>query len=67
MLGETDLKVLGLSAGPVLNLVRPLLVKTVAPPVDELLNAVLAVAGVRLGEMDVRVDDLTCQQARIVG
>lgn len=67
VLGETDLKVLGLSAGPVLNLVRPLLVKTVAPPVDELLNAVLAVAGVRLGEMDVRVDGLTCQQARIVG
>lgn len=67
VLGETKLKVLGLPIGLDLKLVENLLKNVVAPPVDDLLNAVLAVAGVKLGEMDVRVDDLVCGQARIVG
>ncbi|WP_062112895.1 pilus assembly protein TadG-related protein [Aureimonas sp. AU40] len=66
VLKETDFKMLGLSAGPILATVEPLLM-TLAKPIDEILNSVLATAGVRVGELDVRVDDLACQQARIVG
>ncbi|KAB0681268.1 pilus assembly protein TadG-related protein [Aureimonas leprariae] len=40
---------------------------TLAEPTDEVLDALLAVAGIGLGEADVRVDDLVCSNARIVG
>ncbi len=70
LLGETelDLRILGLgvSTGGLLKTVEGLLGGLVSP-VDAILDAVLSLAGVRLGELDVRVDDLVCHQARIVG
>lgn len=66
VLGETDIKLMGLSLGPLFDPIKPIL-ETLAKPVDTILNAVLATAGVRVGELDIRVDDLACQQARIIG
>lgn len=36
-------------------------------PIDDIVDSVLATAGVALGEMDVRVDDLVCGNPKIVG
>ncbi|WP_062218279.1 pilus assembly protein TadG-related protein [Aureimonas sp. D3] len=66
VLGETRLRLLGLPIGNLLDPLKDLLTAAVSP-VDTLLNAVLAAVGVRVGEMDVRVDDLVCSQARLVG
>ncbi|GGE17628.1 hypothetical protein GCM10011390_40960 [Aureimonas endophytica] len=40
---------------------------TLAAPIDDLLGAALSLAGIGLGEVDVRVDDLVCSDVRLVG
>lgn len=58
---------------PVDALVAPLFtpirvaLRPLTSTIDELLNAVLGLAGVGLGEMDVRVDSIICDNGRIVG
>ena len=39
--------------------------QTMAVPMDTLVDAILQVAGVRIGRVDVRVDDLVCRAPRI--
>lgn len=70
LLSETDITIqvgiIGLPLGGLTKSVAGLLAGLVKP-LDELLQAVTAVAGIGLGEMQVRVDDIVCGQPRIVG
>ena len=65
---ELDVQLLGanLNLGGVLKLVGGLL-SGLARVLDGLVNSVLSLVGVSLGEMDVRVDGLTCGIPKIVG
>jgi uncharacterized membrane protein len=69
-LRETEITVRMLGVGlalPGLGGVVAAAITPLAEPLDALVAAALAVAGVQLGEMDVRVDDLVCGHGRIVG
>ncbi len=57
---------LGLGDGAVSGLVRTALL-ALSGPIDTVLDGVLAALGIRIGAIDVRVDDLACGQSRIVG
>ncbi|WP_062209115.1 pilus assembly protein TadG-related protein [Aureimonas sp. AU12] len=63
-----DVSVLGIGLGlgdaVVGGLVRSALL-AVASPLDTILDGVLDVAGVRLGTMDIRVDDLVCDAPKL--
>ncbi|MEN3794444.1 pilus assembly protein TadG-related protein [Fulvimarina sp. MAC3] len=67
---ETDLSarvgLIGLSTGSLTAMVNDALLFD-ATPLDALLADVLAVAGLSLGEIDVKVSDVLCRNARIVG
>jgi uncharacterized membrane protein len=69
LLGETDLSVrvlgLGLGVGPVTSALRGTLT-SVAAPLDELVNGLTDLLGVRLGEADVRVNGVRCGGAALV-
>lgn len=69
LLGNTDLNVraggLGLSTGVVTNAVSGALT-TAAAPLDELLNGLTDLLGVRLGEADIRVNGVRCGGAALV-
>lgn len=66
---DVDVKVLGLGLplGGVLNAVgiKGVLL-TLTPAVDTLLDGLLATLGVKVGAMDIRVDDLVCGAPKIV-
>lgn len=70
LLQETNITVrvgvIGLPVSGILNSVSGLLMGLTAP-IDNLLNTVLTTAGVSLGELDVRVDDLVCDSPKIIG
>lgn len=40
---------------------------TLAEPLEATLGEILSLAGIRLGEVDVRIDGMTCGSARLVG
>lgn len=65
---QVTIRLLGIGL-PLLDLDKVVVaaVSAMAEPLDEVTDALLGIAGVRLGEMDVRVDDLVCGHARIVG
>lgn len=63
---EVDARVLGLSSG-VLSKAVTTLVAPLASSVGLLLDEVLGLAGIRFGEMDVKVDGMSCGGARLVG
>ncbi len=69
LLGNTDLTVraggLGLSTGVVTNAVGGALT-TAARPLDDLLNGLTDLLGVRLGEADIRVNGVRCGGAALV-
>ena len=69
LLGETDLSVrvlgLGLGVGPVTSALRGALTG-MAAPLDELVNGLTDLLGVRLGEADVRVNGVRCGGAALV-
>lgn len=69
LLGRTNISVraagLGLSTGAVTSLVRSAL-GTAAAPLDQLLNGLLDLLGVGLGEADVRVNGVRCGGAALV-
>lgn len=69
LLGETDLNVrvlgLGLGVGPVTQALRGALTG-VAAPLDDLVNGLTDLLGVRLGEADVRVNGVRCGGAALV-
>ena len=69
LLGETDLNVrvlgLGLGVGPVTQALRGTLTG-VAAPLDDLVNGLTDLLGVRLGEADVRVNGVRCGGAALV-
>jgi uncharacterized membrane protein len=69
LLGTTNLTVrvggLGLSTGVVTSAVRGALT-TAASPLDDLLNGLTDLLGVRLGEADVRVNGVRCGGAALV-
>lgn len=69
LLGNTDLTVraggLGLSTGVVTNAVSGALT-TAAAPLDDLLNGLTDLLGVRLGEADIRVNGVRCGGAALV-
>jgi len=69
LLGATDLTVriggLGLSTGVVTSAVEGAL-SAAASPIDELLNGLTDLLGVRLGEADVRVNGVRCGGAALV-
>nr|WP_255679393.1 pilus assembly protein TadG-related protein [Jiella flava] len=70
LLRDTEVQVsvlgLGLSSSLIQQAVSNVLIG-LSSPLDNVLNTTLAVAGVGLGELDVRVDNLSCGNARIVG
>jgi uncharacterized membrane protein len=70
LLGRLDLRVdaIGLSVTTPSH-IRSALTTTLAPlasPLDELLDTVLSVAGISVGEADVRVSGVYCQRAVLV-
>jgi len=69
LLGQADLSVraggLGLSTGAVTNSVRGTL-SSAAAPLDDLVNGLSDLLGVRLGEADVRVNGVRCGGAALV-
>lgn len=69
LLGDTDLSVraggLGLSTGVVTSAVNGAL-SSAASPLDDLLNGLTDLLGVRLGEADVRVNGVRCGGAALV-
>lgn len=69
LLGQTDLTVrvlgLGLGTGAVTTALRSTLT-SVAAPLDELVNGLTDLLGVRLGEADVRVNGVRCGGAALV-
>ena len=69
LLGEADLNVrvlgLGLGVGPITQTLRGALTN-VAAPLDDLVNGLTDLLGVRLGEADVRVNGVRCGGAALV-
>lgn len=65
---QVTIRLLGIGL-PLLGLDKVVVatIGALAEPLDEVADALLGIAGVRPGEMDVRVDDLVCGHARIVG
>lgn len=57
---------LGLSSQAVSSAVATA-VSGLLPPLDAIINAALAAAGAGIGELDIRLDDLRCDRARLVG
>ncbi|EAU41798.1 hypothetical protein FP2506_15234 [Fulvimarina pelagi HTCC2506] len=70
LFGQTRLTVrtamIGVSSGSLTNSVRDRLTD-VAAPLDDLLADLLDLAGVGLGEIDVKIEDVLCSNARLVG
>lgn len=66
LLQQVQLTPRGAAALPLVPVVGTALA-TLAVPLDALLNSVLAATGIGVGEVNLRVDDLICGHARIVG
>ena len=70
LLKETNITVrvgvIGLPVSGILSSVAGLLTG-MTQPIDNLLNTALTTAGVSIGELDVRVDDLVCDTPKIIG
>jgi uncharacterized membrane protein len=62
---DVDILGLGLPIPGLKGSVTPLLTALVQP-LDDLLSSTLAVAGVSLGELDVRVDSLVCDTPKLI-
>lgn len=70
LLGRTNLTVralgLGVATGPLTSTVQGTLT-SIAAPLDQLVNGLSDLLGVRLGEADVRVNGVRCHGAALVG
>jgi len=66
LLGNTSIQVAGLNLGTALTAPLQALLTSVAPGLDSVLNSVTGILGVKLGEADVSVNGVRCNNAALV-